>query len=98
MIYRIVLKAEADKELEELSQRERVLVFKQFKKIASSPELGKPLGNKAGFDLSGCRKMYVDKKRIRIVYAIVDEQIVIEIIAIGKRDDMEVYKNAADRL
>ena len=98
MTYRIVLKTEADEELEELSNRERILVFKQFKKIASSPELGKLLGNRAGYDLHGCRKMYADRKRIRIVYTVLDEQIVIEVIAIGKRDEMEVYKNAAERL
>ena len=98
MQYEIVLKIEADEELGKLSNRERVLVFKQFKKIASSPELGKLLGNKAGYDLSGCRKMYADKKRIRIVYIILNEQIVIEVIAIGKRDEMEVYKNASERL
>ena len=98
MTYDIVLKIEADEELSKLSNRERILVFKQFKKISSSPELGKLLGNKAGYDLSGCRKMYADKKRIRIVYTILDNQIVIEIIAIGKRDELEVYKNAAERL
>ena len=98
MAYKIILKTEADEELEGLFNRERILVFKQFKKIASSPELGRLLGNRAGYDLSGCRKMYADKKRIRIVYTILDEQIVIEVIAIGKRDEMKVYKNAAERL
>ncbi len=98
MTYDIVLKVEADEELSNLSNRERILVFKQFKKISSSPELGKLLGNKAGYDLSGCRKMYADKKRIRIVYTVLDDQIVIEVIAIGKRDEMEVYKNASERL
>ena len=98
MTYDIALKTEADEELSKLSNRERILVFKQLKKISSSPELGKLLGNKAGYDLSGCRKMYADKKRIRIVYTILDDQIVIEVIAIGKRDEMEVYKNTAERL
>ncbi len=98
MIYKIVLKIEADEELAKLSARERALVFKQFKKISVSPELGKSLGNKAGYDLSGCRKMYADKKRIRLVYRLLDDQIVIEVIAIGKRDDMEVYRSASKRL
>jgi mRNA interferase RelE/StbE len=98
MQYKIVLKVEADEELSKLSQRERILVFKQLKKISISPELGQPLGNKAGFDLSGCRKMYADKKKIRIVYTIVEDEIVIEVIAIGKRDEMQVYKDASQRL
>ncbi len=62
MLYKITLKIEADEELSKLSERERILVFKQFKKLSTSPELGKPLGNKAGYDLSGCKKMYADKK------------------------------------
>jgi len=98
MHYEIVLKEEADAELAALSQRERILVFKQFKKIVSAPELGKALGNKAGYDLSGCRKMYADKKRIRIVYRLLDKQIIIEIVAIGKRDEMQVYKDASKRV
>jgi len=83
MHYEICLKEEADKELSDLSNREQLLVLKQLKKISVSPELGQLLGNKSGYDLSGCRKMYADRKRIRIVYKIVDDQIVIEIIAIG---------------
>ena len=66
MNYEIRLKEEAVDELNDLSNRERLLVFKQFKKISTYHELGKQLGNKAGYDLRGCRKMYVDKKRIRL--------------------------------
>lgn len=98
MHYSVVLKVEADEELSWLSHREKLLVFKQLKKLETSPELGQLLGNKAGYDLRGCRKMYVDQKRIRIVYTIHEKQVVVEAIAIGKRDDMEVYKNAANRL
>ena len=98
MHYNVVLKEEADEELSKLSNRERLLVFKQLKKISNAPELGQKLGNKGGYDLSGCRKMYADKKKIRIVYTFKDEEIIIEIIAIGKRDEMQVYKDAAQRL
>jgi len=98
MPYKILLKEEADKELLQLSNRERLLVFKQLKKIATSPELGQLLGNKAGFDLSGCRKMYADKKKIRIVYTIIEYEIIVEIIAVGKHDEMQVYKDASERL
>ena len=98
MNYKIILKEEADNELSELDHNQKILVFKQLKKLSTSPELGVKLGNKAGFDLSGCRKIYVDKKKIRIVYKIVEDEIIVEIIAIGKRDEMEVYKKASQRL
>ena len=98
MKYNIVVKEEAKDDLKSFAKSQQLLIMKQFKKIASSPELGQPLGNKSGYGLRGCRKMYVDKKRIRIVYKIVDNQIIVEVIAIGKRDEMQVYKDASLRL
>ena len=43
-----------------------------------------------GYDLTGYRKMYADRKRIRIVYSIVEELVLVKIIAIGRRADDEV--------
>jgi len=47
--------------------------------------------------LSGYRKLYGDKKKIRIVYKIVAEKVLVQVIAVGKREDMKVYKKAAKR-
>ena len=87
MIYNIEIKEEAKKDLKEFDKSQQILIVKQFKKIAKSPELGQLLGNKNGYDLSGCRKMYADNKQIRIVYKIVEEKIIIEVVALGKRDE-----------
>lgn len=98
MHYEIILHPDVTgKDLKELSKVQIALVFKQFKKLQTSPELGRPLGNKSGYDLSGCRKMYVDRKRIRIVYTIQETVITVEVIAVGKREDMAVYQKAAQR-
>ena len=97
MIYELSVKEEVENDLSKLSFSQRLLVFKQFKKIQKSPELGQLLGNKSGLNLSGYRKMYVDKKKIRIVYHIIEEKIVVEVVAVGKRNDMEVYKKASER-
>ncbi len=98
MSYKLILHPDIKKDLNSLSKAQITLVFKQFKKLQNSPQLGKPLGNKAGYNLSGCRKMYVDKKKIRIVYRIIDDEIIVEVIVIGKREDMKVYAQATDRL
>ena len=45
-------------------------------------------------NLTGLRKMYVAKKQIRIVYEIVENIIVVKVLATGKREDMKVYKQA----
>lgn len=97
MTYKLVLKEEIEKDLSKLSSSQKMLVLKQFKKLQTSPELGQLLGNKSGYNLSGCRKMYVDKKKIRIVYSILEEIITVEVIAVGKRDDMAVYEKARER-
>ena len=97
MTYSLVLKEEIEKDLSKLSTSQKMLALKQFKKLQISPELGQLLGNKNGYDLKGCRKLYVDKKKVRIVYTILEEIITVEVIAVGKRDDMEVYEKAGER-
>ena len=93
-IYKIVFKEDSVKDLDDFSN----LIAKQLMKITKSPELGKPLGNKNGYNLSGCRKMYADGKSIRIVYRVIENKIIVEVVAIGKRDVMEVYSKASKRL
>jgi len=98
MNYEIILHPDViAKDLVKISTAQQRLVFKQFQKLQTSPELGTLLGNKSGYNLSGCRKMYVDKKKIRIVYTILEEIITVEVVAVGKRDDMAVYAKAGDR-
>jgi len=98
MIYSIILKEEASEELSKLSHSQKILIFKQFEKLKTSPQLGIDLGKKAGYDLSGYKKMYANKKQLRIVYKIIEDKIVVEVIAIGKRDDLDVYKKASSRI
>ncbi|MBQ8681188.1 MAG: addiction module toxin RelE [Treponema sp.] len=74
------------------------LVKKQLDKLKTSPLLGEELGNKNGYDLTVYRKMYACKKQIRIVYSVVENVLLVNIIAIGKREDLEVYKTASERV
>ena len=97
-MYAIEFFPEVEDDLKQLDHRVRLLVFKQLKKLSQSPQLGDLLGNKAGMNLSGCRKMYVDHKRVRIVYRIIEEVIVVEVIAIAQRDDMSAYREASQRI
>ncbi|MFY9084043.1 type II toxin-antitoxin system RelE family toxin [Aliarcobacter cryaerophilus] len=75
-----------------------IKVFKKLKQIQQSPQIGENLGNKNGMNLSGFKKVYIDKKRVRIVFEVQDDILTIYTIAVGQRDDMEVYKKAFDRL
>ena len=98
MTCKVVFHPEAAKELSRLDNRVKIMVLKQIKKISISPTLGKALGSRKGLDLTGYRKLYVDRKKIRIVYKIVDQKVLIKIIAIGKREEMAAYQNAFDRI
>jgi mRNA interferase RelE/StbE len=97
-MYELVIHPEVvEKDFKALTKEQLRRVFKQFKKLQTSPQLGQPLGNKAGYDLTGYRKLYVDNKKIRIVYSIEEERVVVEVVAVGKREDMKVYEDAERR-
>lgn len=96
-MYEIKYHPLVEKDLNKLNNSIRIEVFKKLKKIRQSPELGVELGNKNGLNLTGLRKMYVAKKQIRIVYEIIDTTVLIKVLAIGKRENMEVYRQAQQR-
>ena len=97
-MYELQLHPKVEDDLKELDNALQIQVFKKLKQIQISPQLGLPLGNKNNMNLSGFKKVYVAKKRVRIVYEIQDDELLIYTIAIGKRNDMGVYKKANERL
>ena len=97
MNYKIKFHPLAEKELNNLDGSVKLLVVKQISKLSKNPDYGEDLGNKHGYDLTGYKKIYVNNKKIRIVYKIEKEKVLIKIIAIGKRDDFEVYQDADKR-
>lgn len=98
MRYRVFLTEDAVVDFKRLDGSVKKLVAKQLKKLEESPHLGQSLGNTAGFDLPGYYKMYAAKKSIRIVYRIVEEEVIVEVVGIGRRADFEIYAEVARRL
>jgi mRNA interferase RelE/StbE len=96
-MYKIKNHPLVEEDLKELDHSLRLLVFKKLKKLQNTPKLGVALGNKNNLNLSGMYKMYVSKKKVRIVYEIIDRELIVYIVAIGKRDEMEVYMKASQR-
>ena len=94
--WKVELVPEAQKDFNSLDGSVRKSVLKQLLKIEQNPKCGDPLGNKAGINLEGYFKLYADKKRIRIIYEEVEH--IIKVIAIDKREDMEVYRIALKRI
>ena len=93
-MYSLKFHPEAKKELKKLNRSIQILFTKKLKQILINPEVGIDLGNKNNLKLAGFKKAYFNSKRHRIVYKVKKNEITVYIIAIGKREDMEVYKKA----
>jgi mRNA interferase RelE/StbE len=99
MAFKIEFHPEAAGDFENLDGSVRKEVAKKIDALAENPFLGKPLGNKMGLDLTGFYKLYVSRKKYRIVYRLEKQYLeVIEIIGIGKREKQEIYKLIFKRL
>ena len=94
--WKVELIPEAHTDFNKLDGSVKKQVLKQLVKLEENPKYGAPLGNKAGINLEGYFKLYADKKRIRIIYKAIDH--IIKVIAIDKREDMEVYRIALKRI
>lgn len=75
---------------------------KMMLRLKRQPHLGRPLAidTRIG-DLSNRRKVYFDEARHRVVYRLRPsdgEPAEVEIIALGPRKDLDVYRRAARRL
>jgi mRNA interferase RelE/StbE len=90
---------EAEKDYKSLDGSIKKLVNEKIDDLKDDAYIGEELGNKNNIDLTGYYKLYAAKKKYRIVYRIVKNEIeIIEIWGIGKRDKMEVYKNVGKRI
>lgn len=98
MGYKLNWKPEAEGEFKKFDLSIQNLAFTQFKKLKISPQLGKSLGNKAGLDLTGYRKLYFFKKKYRIVYKLDENIKTVTVFSIAKREGMEVYHRVVKML
>ena len=98
MRYSVTLTADATEDFRRRDGFLKQPVAKQLKKLETAPLLGEHLGNKAGLDLTGYYKLYAAKKGIRIVYRIIEQEVIVEIVAIGKREELAVYRTSLKRI
>ena len=98
MNYKLILTKHAKKDLDALDKSIAIEVIKKLEKLLANPLLGKPLGNKLEMNLTGYYKLYACKKKIRIIYTISKEKLIIEVIGIGKRANEKIYKEIMKRL
>ena len=103
MSWEILYTDDAQKDLRELDGSQRKAVFKAIGKVSQNPlpasegGYGKPLGNKAGNDLTGLCKIKLLREGIRVVYALIRTETAMKIVVVAARSDNEVYELAAKR-
>ena len=82
-MYNIKFYEEADRDLGKLNNSVRILFAKKLSQIVKNPEIGDDLGNKNSLKLAGLKKAYFDKKKYRIVYEVIEQEIIIHIMGLG---------------
>ena len=93
-MYKLNFLEKAKKDIKKLDKSVQVQIIKKLEKISINPEIWDNLS----WNLSWLKKVYVNNKKIRIVYKIIDDKIEILIIVIWKRENKRVYKDAFSRI
>ena len=94
MTYEIEFSEKALKEWKKLDSSIKTIFKKKLNKLQSSPrvESAKLSG------LTDCYKIKLRSSGFRLVYQVIDDEIVIIVIAVGKREGQAVYIDAKKRI
>lgn len=89
---------DAVEELEDIDHSVRLRIIKAVLKLENDPmRYGVPLGHKLGLDLTGLYKMRI-ADGYRVVYHVMENEVIVTIVTIGKRERYSVYKTASQRI
>lgn len=94
MTYKITFLKQALKEWNKLSVPVREHFHKKLQEIRVSPRLPK---NKLS-GMQDCYKIKLMSPSYRLVYRVIDKRLVVQVVAIGKRDKCQAYDLAKDRI
>lgn len=93
-IYRLVFKEEAKKEWDNLDSTVRTIFAKKLKERIRQPLI-------ESSRLSGmkdCYKIKLNRAGFRLVYQVRDKELIVSVVAVGKREKNLVYKIAKKRI
>ncbi|KEY59603.1 type II toxin-antitoxin system RelE/ParE family toxin [Serratia sp. DD3] len=94
MSYRVRFRTDALKEWGNLDQSIQQQFAKKLKKCTENPHI--PSAKLRG--MPGCYKIKLRASGFRLVYQVIDNELIIAVVAVGKREDSEVYNLASKRL
>ncbi|WP_258086905.1 type II toxin-antitoxin system RelE family toxin [Xenorhabdus bovienii] len=95
MKFNIDFDERALKEWHKLDKSIREQFKKKLRKLQENPYIESA---RLHGDLAGCFKIKLCSSGFRLVYQVIDEEIVIWVIAVGKREDSMAYDIAKKRL
>ena len=94
MTYRLLFKTEAKKEWDNLA----ATIREQFKKKLVE-RIGNPRIESARLSgMPDCYKIKLRTAGYRLVYQVRDKELVVSVVAVGKRERNKVYKSAVKRI
>jgi mRNA interferase RelE/StbE len=94
MIYKLTFAKSAQKEWRKLDSSTR----EQFaKKLLARREAPKVLADKLS-GLPNCYKIKLRSSGYRLVYRVIDAEITVDVVAVGKRENDQIYITAKKRL
>ncbi|MBN9413109.1 MAG: type II toxin-antitoxin system RelE/ParE family toxin [Candidatus Paracaedimonas acanthamoebae] len=94
MPYKLTFLESAKKEWDKLSPDLQQFFKAKLSKILEQPHIPK---NKL-INMEGCYKIKLRSAGYRLVYRVYDDRVVVQVIAVGKRDKNLIYRIAASRL
>ncbi|MCU7936038.1 MAG: type II toxin-antitoxin system RelE/ParE family toxin [Candidatus Thiodiazotropha sp. (ex Dulcina madagascariensis)] len=94
MTYRLVFKAEAKKEWDKLDDTIREQFKKKLIERIETPRVESARLN----GMQDCYKIKLRSAGYRLVYQVRDSELVVSVVAVGKRERNAVYKAAVKRI
>lgn len=94
MTYQVKFRTDALKEWHSLDKFIQQQFAKKLKKCVEIPHI--PLAKLRG--IPGCYKIKLRSSGFRLVYQVIDNELIIAVVAVGKREHSEVYNLASKRL
>ena len=94
MTYKLLFRQDADKEWKKLEST----IKTQFKKRLSERLISPRVESARLSGMKDCYKIKLRSAGYRLVYEVRDTEVVVSVVAIGKRDRNQVYKIASKRI
>lgn len=92
--YRLVFKEQAKKEWDNLDSTVRSIFAKKLKERIQQPRIESSRLN----GMKDCYKIKLNRAGYRLVYQVRDKELIVSVVAVGKREKNLVYKIASKRI